>query len=52
MRTSSREEPDLERSYRVGANVYVRKAVDFKDFVEAVKQVGVFWTIIKRTAAR
>ena len=46
MLTSSREEPDLKRSYEMGANAYVVKPVDFKDFIEAVKQVGVFWAVI------
>ena len=46
MLTSSREEPDLKRSYEVGANAYVVKPVDFKDFIEAVKQIGIFWAII------
>jgi len=46
MLTSSREEPDLKRSYELGANAYVVKPVDFLDFIEAVKQVGVFWAVI------
>jgi CheY-like chemotaxis protein len=46
MLTSSREEPDLKRSYELGANAYVVKPVDFQDFIEAVKQVGVFWAVI------
>ena len=46
MLTSSREEPDLKRCYELGANAYVVKPVDFKDFIEAVKQVGVFWAVI------
>ena len=46
MLTSSREEPDLKRSYEMGANVYVVKPVDFQDFIVAVKQVGVFWAVI------
>jgi CheY-like chemotaxis protein len=46
MLTSSREEPDLKRSYELGANAYVVKPVDFKDFIDAVKQVGIFWAII------
>ncbi len=46
MLTSSREEPDLKRSYELGANAYVVKPVDFEDFIEAVKQVGVFWAVI------
>jgi CheY-like chemotaxis protein len=46
MLTSSREEPDLKRSYELGANAYVVKPVDFTDFMEAVKQVGVFWAVL------
>jgi CheY-like chemotaxis protein len=44
--TSSREERDLVKSYELGVNAYVVKPVDFTEFVEAVKQVGVFWAII------
>jgi DNA-binding NarL/FixJ family response regulator len=46
MLTSSREEPDLKKSYELGVNAYVVKPVDFHDFIEAVKQVGVFWAVI------
>ena len=46
MLSSSREEQDLVRSYELGVNAYVVKPVDFKEFVKAVKQVGVFWAII------
>jgi CheY-like chemotaxis protein len=46
MLTSSREEPDLKTSYELGANAYVVKPVDFKDFIDAVKKVGVFWAVI------
>ena len=46
MLTSSREERDLVKSYQLGVNAYVVKPVDFQQFVEAVKQVGVFWGII------
>jgi CheY-like chemotaxis protein len=45
MLTSSREEPDLVKCYELGVNAYVVKPVDFKDFVEAVKHIGVFWGI-------
>ena len=44
--TSSREEQDLIRSYELGVNAYVVKPVDFKDFIEAVKQIGIFWALI------
>src|ERR1700722_9233135 len=46
MMTSSREEQDLLRSYQLGVNAYVVKLMKFHDFVEAVKQVGVFWAVI------
>ena len=46
MMTSSREEQDLINSYQLGVNAYVVKPVKFHDFVEAVKQVGMFWAVI------
>jgi CheY-like chemotaxis protein len=46
MLTSSREEPDLKKCYELGVNAYVVKPVDFRDFIEAVKQVGIFWAVI------
>ncbi len=54
MLTSSREEQDLIRSYEFGVNAYVVKPVDFKEFIEAVRQVGVFWAVINEvpTASR
>jgi CheY-like chemotaxis protein len=45
MLTSSREESDLVRSYKLGTNAYVVKPVDFSAFVEAVKQLSIFWTM-------
>jgi CheY-like chemotaxis protein len=44
--TSSREEKDLIESYRLGVNAYVVKPVNFAEFVEAVKELGVFWALI------
>jgi len=44
--TSSREEQDLIKSYELGVNAYVVKPVDFKDFIQAVKEIGVFWAVI------
>ncbi|MDD4921083.1 MAG: response regulator [Bacteroidales bacterium] len=44
--TSSREEPDLKKSYELGVNAYVVKPVDFKDFMDAVKHLGIFWAMI------
>jgi CheY-like chemotaxis protein len=46
MLTSSREEKDLVDSYKLGVNAYVVKPVDFKEFVDAVKELGVFWALI------
>ena len=46
MLTSSREERDLVNSYELGVNAYVVKPVDFKDFVEAIKELGLFWAVI------
>jgi len=46
MLSSSREEPDLKRSYELGVNAYVVKPVDFSKFIEAVKQIGAFWALI------
>lgn len=46
MLTSSREEPDLKKCYELGVNAYVVKPVNFKDFFEAVKQLGIFWAVI------
>jgi CheY-like chemotaxis protein len=46
--TSSREEQDLMRSYELGVNAYVVKPVDFHEFVNAVKELGVFWAVINQ----
>jgi CheY-like chemotaxis protein len=46
MLTSSREEHDLLRSYELGSNAYVVKPVKFADFVQAVKQLGIFWAVL------
>jgi two-component system, response regulator len=44
--TSSLEEQDLIRSYGLGANSYVRKPVDFNQFTEAVRHLGLYWLIL------
>ena len=44
--TSSVEERDLTEGYRLGANSYVRKPVDFVEFAEAVRQLGLYWLIL------
>ncbi|HCY43156.1 MAG TPA: two-component system response regulator [Prolixibacteraceae bacterium] len=46
MLTSSREEPDLKKCYDLGVNAYVVKPVNFKDFFEAVKTLGIFWAVL------
>lgn len=46
MLTSSREEPDLKKCYELGVNAYVVKPVNFKDFFDAVKQLGIFWALL------
>lgn len=47
--TSSKEEDDLARSYALGANSYVRKPVDFTEFMEAVKVLGVYWLMMNES---
>jgi len=46
--TSSREERDMMRSYQLGVNAYVVKPVDFHEFVNAVRELGVFWAVINQ----
>jgi DNA-binding NarL/FixJ family response regulator len=46
MLTSSREEQDLVRSYNFGTNAYVVKPMGFRDFVEAVRELGFFWAVV------
>ena len=43
--TSSREEQDLLRAYDLGVNAYVVKPVNFQEFINAVKQLGMFWAV-------
>ena len=43
--TSSAEQRDVVEGYRLGANSYIRKPVDFEQFVEAVKLLGLYWTL-------
>ncbi len=49
MLTSSREEPDLEKAYKLGANAYVVKPVDFSEFMNAIKQIGLFWAVLNES---
>ena len=44
--TSSNEDQDLLEGYRLGANSYVRKPVDFTAFAEAVRQLGLYWLVL------
>jgi CheY-like chemotaxis protein len=46
--TSSRESMDLEACYQLGVNAYVVKPVRFAEFVDAVKQTGVFWALVNQ----
>jgi two-component system response regulator len=44
--TSSKEDQDLINGYKLGANSYIRKPVDFAQFVEAVRQLGLYWLVL------
>ena len=46
--TSSAEEPDIKASYRLGANSYLVKPVDFEKFVESVSHAGLYWLLLNR----
>jgi CheY-like chemotaxis protein len=48
--TTSNEDKDRIESYNLGANSYVRKPVDFGQFVEAVQQLGLYWMVLNKTA--
>ncbi|NOZ70714.1 MAG: response regulator [Chloroflexi bacterium] len=46
--TSSREEVDLIRSYRLGVNSYILKPVDFDQFMEVVRELGLYWLVLNQ----
>ena len=50
--TSSKEEQDMIQGYGYGANSYVRKPVDFNQFVEAVNQLGLYWLVLNEVPPR
>jgi two-component system response regulator len=50
--TSSKEEQDLIQGYRLGANSYIRKPVDFLQFSEAIRQLGLYWLVLNEAAPR
>jgi CheY-like chemotaxis protein len=47
--TSSKEEQDLISGYQLGANSYIRKPVDFNQFMEAVRQLGLYWLVLNES---
>jgi two-component system, response regulator len=50
--TSSKEEQDLIDGYKLGASSYIRKPVDFSQFIEAVRELGLYWLVLNETPPR
>jgi two-component system response regulator len=50
--TSSKEEQDLIKGYALGANSYIRKPVDFAQFMDAVRQLGLYWLVLNESPPR
>ena len=50
--TTSSEQADISEGYSNGANSYIRKPVDFNQFIEAVKQLGLYWLVLNETVER
>ena len=51
MLTSSQEERDIVESYQLGVNSYIVKPVDFEQFIEVVRQLGLYWKLLNQTPA-
>ena len=49
--TSSKEDPDLLNAYQLGCNSYIRKPVDFMQFTESVRQLGLYWLVLNESLA-
>jgi CheY-like chemotaxis protein len=50
--TSSKESPDIEKCYRLGANSYIVKPVVFDNFIKAVQDIGLYWVLLNEPAAK